>query len=398
MSRPPVRNLLRILRLFRDGWLLLGLSLVLALVLETGLRGAFALKDRVAAPASPDPRVVRDGYGGQAWPVEHYRELEALADRWEPYTYFRQRPFQGRTITVDDRGRRAVWRATTEQGGGGEASPPVKILMLGGSSLWGFGARDDETIPSLMARALHERGVVVEIRNLSEIGYVSTQEVVALVRELQAGYRPDVVLMYDGANDAASALLEGAAGLTTNERNRVLEFNMLQSPGRMATAIAGRLIGESALQRTAKSIGRRVFGAAEGGPPALPAADLDALALGVVDVYQANLGLVDALAERYGFRTLFAWQPVVFDRASPSPFEREEAAKYAWLAPIFAKVADERGRRDALKNRGDFLDLGLLFRDSPELVFIDYCHTTERANARVAERLVEKLLDVLPGR
>ena len=53
--------------------------------------------------------------------------------------------------------------------------------MLGGSSLWGFGARDDQTIPSLLARKLHERGLKVEIKNLSELGYVSTQELIGLI-------------------------------------------------------------------------------------------------------------------------------------------------------------------------------------------------------------------------
>ena len=269
--RPLAANLLRLGRAARDGWLLLGLSLALLVALELGLRGAFALKDRVAAPPDVDPRVVRDGYGGEPWPLEHHRELEALSDRWEPYAYFRQRPFRGSTITIDDQGRRAVWRPPADAAPA--ARPPVKILTLGGSSLWGYGARDDRTIPSHLARLLHERGVPAEVRNLAEIGYVSTQEVVALLRELQSGYRPDVVLFYDGVNDTASALLEGKAGLTTNERNRAREFNLLQSPARMSAAIAGRLASGSALQRVAKSIGRRLFGTPEAAFPAPPPAD-----------------------------------------------------------------------------------------------------------------------------
>src|SRR5262249_19616791 len=141
----------------------------------------------------PDPRVLVEGYAGATWPVEHYRELESLEDRWQPYVYFRQKPFQGRTITIGPEGLRTNW-----------APPPtsvnhpnrkvVKLLMLGGSSLWGFGARNDQTIPSLVARDLHELGYQIELRNLAEIGYVSTQEVIALFREIQSGYRPDFVV------------------------------------------------------------------------------------------------------------------------------------------------------------------------------------------------------------
>ena len=109
----------------------------------------------------------------------------------------------------DDRHRTrraaATWQPTARSRGVEAEQKPVKLLMLGGSSLWGFGARDDQTIPSLLARKLHERGLKVEVKNLAELGYVSTQEVIGLIRELQTGYRPDVVIFYDGVNDTTSA-------------------------------------------------------------------------------------------------------------------------------------------------------------------------------------------------
>ncbi|OJW23745.1 MAG: hypothetical protein BGO49_00470 [Planctomycetales bacterium 71-10] len=389
MTRPRLATTRRILRAIRDGWLLLGLCLAPILALELGLRGAFALKDRLAAPPAVDPRVVEAA--GGTWPIDHDRELKALVDRWEPFAYFRPEPFRGSTITIDADGRRAVWKPPT-----GEGRRTIRLAVLGGSSLWGYGGRDDETIPSHLARILHGRGVDAEVRNLSQIGYVSTQEVVALVRELQSGYRPDVVLFYDGVNDASSALLEGRAGLTMNERNRAREFNLLQSPARAAAAALGKLVADSALRRAAESIARRFRGGA-GSTPATPAVALEDLAKGVLDVYETNVMVVEALADRYGFRPVFAWQPSLFDKAPQTPLERDEAAKYAWLAPAFAATGAELDRRDGLKARADFLDLRGLFRDAPETVFTDHCHTTERANAIVADRLAGPVLEAADG-
>ena len=159
-------------------------------------------------------------------------------------------PFSGQTISIDQDGLRRTWQAPLPRPVGTEPKT-FKVLMLGGSSLWGFGARDDHTIPSLVARKLHERGCRVEVRNLAEIGYVSTQEVVALVRELQSGYRPDLVIFYDGVNDTTSALLEGEAGVTTNERNRRAEFNIRQSPARLGAAMIAKLVEDSASYRFA---------------------------------------------------------------------------------------------------------------------------------------------------
>ena len=230
------------------------------LLVEGDSGSVFAVRDRLTAVPVPDPRVVAEGYGGAAWPVVHYRELEQLARALAAVCLLSAKAVSGR----DDHHRQrrpahhlAISRQPASDRGERRS---VKILTLGGSSLWGFGARDDQTIPSLLARSLHEKGWRVELKNLAEIGYVSTQEVIALTRELQAGYRPDVVIFYDGVNDTTSALLEGEPGLTTNEINRRHEFNLLQSPARMAAALTVKLVKDSGSYRFAQMVRRRLDG------------------------------------------------------------------------------------------------------------------------------------------
>ena len=184
-----LRRLGRILIWLQTGWSILGADPGHGRAFRAGTRGVFVLKDRWKPKIPPDPRVVSADRDGAAWLPLHYRELEALSDRWQPYVYFRQRPFPGQTVTVLADGSRATWQPPPRQGDDTRARP-LKILMLGGSSLWGFGARDDQTIPSLIARGLHERGVHAVIRNLAEIGYVSTQEVIALYPRAPARIPP----------------------------------------------------------------------------------------------------------------------------------------------------------------------------------------------------------------
>ena len=135
----------------RTAWSIAGITLILLLFVETGLRIGFALRDRIAAPESPDHRILEEGYEGATWPKKHYREIESLEERWQPYVYFRPKPFRGETIVIGPDGLRATWQPdqSSRENAGKKA---VKLLFLGGSSLWGFGARDDHTIPSLLAR------------------------------------------------------------------------------------------------------------------------------------------------------------------------------------------------------------------------------------------------------
>jgi hypothetical protein len=386
----------RVLLFLQTGWSILGITLIVLILTECGFRAIFGLRDRLSAVTTPDHRVLDGGYEGATWPIEHYRELELLQDRWQPYVYFRQKPFQGKTITIGNEGLRATWESPSPALA--DKRPRVKLLMLGGSSLWGFGARDNNTISSLVARELDRRGWHVELKNLSEIGYVNTQELIALVRELQAGYRPDVVVFYDGVNDTTSALLEGEAGVSTNEANRRAEFNLLQSPGRLVSALISRLVKDSGAYRFAQAVRRRSGG--DGDPlPSSPADGTERmLAAGVVQRYKANVEIIEGLGRDFGFRPLFYWQPVVFDKRVQVDFEREESQKYAALQGIFREVYGQI--RDSPERRADstFRDLSRLFDDSPNLVFIDYCHTTESANVRIAGKIADGVIEALDRR
>jgi len=393
-----LRRLKRALAHLQTGWSILGVTLVLLVLVEGSCRLAFAIRDRMTAVPIPDPRVVAEGYEGAAWPVVHFRELEQLQERWQPYVYFRQKPFRGETITIDNEGVRTTWQSSRQPGDRGERGS-VKILTLGGSSLWGWGARDDQTIPSILARSLHEKGWRVELKNLAEVGYVSTQEVIALTRELQAGYRPDVVIFFDGVNDTTSALLEGEPGVSTNEINRRHEFNLLQSPARMAAALMVKLVKDSGSYRFAQMLKRRLGGASESAQSQVVPATFKVpdVPEGVVQRFEANVTLVQALGRSFGFRPLFFWQPTVFTKRALVPVEREEAQKYAWAEAFMNHVYDCMRASPQLKSDAAFRDLSAIFDDTEGLVFIDYCHTTEAANARIASAMAERVLEALSG-
>jgi hypothetical protein len=48
-----------------------------------------------------------------------------------------------------------------------------------------------------------------------------------------------------------------------------------------------------------------------------------------------------------------------------------------------------------LRNNPAFHDLSRIFADTKGLVFIDYCHTTEAANAQIAARMADEVVAVL---
>jgi hypothetical protein len=116
------------------------------------------------------------------------------------------------------------------------------------------------------------------------------------------------------------------------------------------------------------------------------------LAGDVVDRYVANVEIVKTLARGYAFRPLFFWQPTVFNKTELTDLERGEAQKYAWTEPMFRAVYEKIRASPGLKADPGFHDVSTIFSHDKSLVFIDYCHTTEAANDRIADEIAAAVL------
>lgn len=366
----------------RTAWLTTGLSLALLGVLELiarllvappldGLRGTPWAIRRESSPV----------FQRADWRDDYWREWhQANTAIWWPYVYWRRAPYAGRYIHVDHEGVRVTHNPTPP----GKAR--VHLLFLGGSTLWGMGARDEHTIPSLVGDALRTRGFdAFHIRNLAQDGYVSTQEVLSLRLELRAGRVPDVVVFYDGFNDTYAAQQNGVAGVPQNEANRRQEFNLSKQTGWPALRPVLRGLALAQLARELR----------KGSAPSAMRAAVDTpaaahLAANVLAVYFENLALVQALADRYGFAVFFFWQPTSFSKANPSEVER--AIRHDWHGAELQRAVESQLRARTSLPAG-FVDLQSVFGDDAATYFIDYVHLGEPGNAVVARAIA----DVLAG-
>lgn len=81
-----------------------------------------------------------------------------------------------------------------------------RILLYGGSFVWGTGAlRDEETISGHLERMLNadpSTGLRYEVINCGETGFQTTQEIVFLTIE-GVYLQPDLVIFLDGVNDSS---------------------------------------------------------------------------------------------------------------------------------------------------------------------------------------------------
>ena len=393
----------RIGRVARDAWLIVGITLALILGLEAAYRVQGAVRGMLspivwrAETAPPSPLEKLD------WWADYVRDHRAEKDlKWTSYVYVRNPTFVGTHITVDSAGH----RVTPQPEGAGDRT--IEVFFLGGSTTFGWFQRQAFTIPALAAQRLPsalEPGSRLRVTNFGVPGRTFTQELIELLLQLQAGARPDVVVFYDGINDVMATVQNGVAGLPQNEANRVADFERgrrLEAESRPGLANAIREVGSLGwlLVRRSELVARvqRVRAPAPRAP-----VSTDLMAASLASVYVENVRLVEALGARYGFTALYVWQPSLMST------RKRLTAREAWLRRPADADPEIRPMRDlhiavppllrATVPRlvGErFVDATTLYDADPLDVFGDlFGHTYERANQPVVDLMVSRLSDMV---
>jgi lysophospholipase L1-like esterase len=364
-------------------WINLSVFVLIMIFLELGAYLYYTAKSAIARLGDPIGEQIRaipdDAYADRSWLRaglhEPLRELQ-----WEPYIYWKRPPFAGRYVNIDADGRRRTWNLRANQ--------PVEIYMFGGSTMWGIGSRDDYTIPSALSRMLTQVFPGrIRVTNYGTTGFVSTQEMILLMRELQRGCRPRIVIFYDGYNDTFSAFQNRKAGIPLNEQNRATEFNILQSSRTRDLFLAA--LKRSNLYNLVRDTHDKLSGPKQ--PPSLPAKMENKLAPDIFYYYTMNSDIIDAIGDKMRFSSLFYWQPTPYTRTNRNQFEESwltDRAQEKFFSEVYTSV-----KHSPLQTRTSFHDISDVFRGYDGTLYVDFAHTTERGNEIIARRMFQ---DVAP--
>jgi GDSL-like Lipase/Acylhydrolase family len=342
-------------------------------------------------------------YPQAPWAPAYFKAMNSVHMRWYPYVYWKTAPMRSPYLNIDQQSNRVNWNKPRPPGGDGR--PVLRVFAFGGSTTWGAGARDDFTIPSLLAKQFASNPRYnVEVSNFGQMGWVTSQELLYLYRLLARGERPDLVIFYDGVNDCFLGYQNGIAGLTQNEFLRADEFGLLgSSTGRkrlywtairtalMSTGLADliKLLsgkGEGNVERREiKPVSTLAYLASPRDFEGNAAVEQD-----IVDVYLFNKQIVETLGRRFGFRSLFYWQPVIYSKRPLTAFERHflgADSRQEFFSGTYKRVA-------AVAHSDGVHDIsGILDRD--QTYFIDPWHITEAGNEIVAQRMAADAAPIL---
>jgi len=343
-------------------------TVVLVILMEVVAATVLAFRPRVPTWAAMESPYFKE----RPWALDYWRELEVMVTRfqYQPYSLWRMVPFEGRFIRVRPDGLRVTPGATCD-------GVTYNVWAFGGSTMWGAGAPDDQTIPAHLQRTLTPiltRPVCVV--NFAQLGFTSTQAVVELQNELRHRRRPNLVIFYDGVNDIVSAFAYSRAGLhlAYPEIRRRLESQQLDAP---RPPLVDLLRWSSQYRLITQLLSKPVTAPANAARP-------DSLVEDVVATYLENVRIVVALAGAYGFRAIFFWQPTLAEGEKPLTAIEREIRDREPLVP-FARRVDARLRHvtPGVHNLAD------VFARTSSLTYFDWHHTTPEANRIIAEAIAQ---------
>ncbi len=132
-------------------------------------------------------------------------EFDRMGERrsyeFYPWTVFRERPFKGRLVNVLPSNTRATAAPSPKL----PHQTDLTVWTFGGSTMFGWGMPDSQTIASHLQTVLQERLPERHVRvvNHGHSYYFSSMELGLLIALLREEPKPDVVALLDGLNDGA---------------------------------------------------------------------------------------------------------------------------------------------------------------------------------------------------
>ena len=325
-----------------------------------------------AGRMSQDPSARLPNYANVAWAELHYRELEhaqltAARTDFKSFIGWRRKPFTGETINVDGPYRQ---RRTINDGADGAK----KAYFFGGSTMWGTGANDAGTIPSQFAALTR-----IHSDNFGEAGYTAHQSLSLLIQLLQEGHRPDLVVFYDGVNEAA---IKCVTELTPDAHMLEARIdNLLKQPATSPASFAHYFAPVRHVAGRINSIFARTAGIA---PVAGFNCHSDAgKAARIADNLLRDWQIAQRITKSHGAKFIGVLQPAIyFSRTRRDHLEDGPVLMQAQFRTVYPLI------QQRVTQAGGFYDLTSVL-DVDEYIYLDFCHLSPNGNRLVAARIAE---------
>ena len=252
------------------------------------------------------------------------------------------------------------------------------IHIFGGSTVWGTGAVDQKTIPSLIASSLTEKKI--RVLNYGISSYVASQQNDHLKAFLSEVLPGDTVLYYDGGNDFWNGVMMGNASgniVGYNIENRFDVYIYMVKSWLSKNLKTYQFLSDIRHGRSDKAINTC-------------AVNLETVSQNVEDAalfFASAISEAKSISESKGASFHHFLQPTLFDVDVLSEYE----TMVILHDPCWPIARELKESYDKIFLNSSTISVDLSERFNNKNVFFDYMHVSSKGNKLIASDILSKL-------
>lgn len=330
-----------------------------------------------------DKKYLLSPYKGKEWAKALYEEYDQMTGDHKEFREWGKNEFHGKYVDIDSNGVRKTWNPDDYNG-----KKPKTLYMFGASATWGFGARDEYTVPSFISKELNGKNYAFKVSNYGEWGYAFSQELFYLITLLKDGHRPDYVMFYSWT-DIYNAYQSGRPGtlhFDFSMRTRMKELSDIQH---IMLGVKNMLSKYSKIYREIVKWNKKLD------PPEslftevahnYSDDELKKLLKSNLEHFSNLYELLDNLSKIYHFKYMSFWLPTLFTEEKLTDEETtvESRLQDKTLTKMFIYA------NDAYKTNSHphFYNITDALKGRKKTYYLDFGHLSEEGNEVIAKRIV----------
>jgi hypothetical protein len=300
-----------------------------------------------------------------------FADYNRVQHQYEPFVGWRTLPYAGKTTHISEAGLR------THESPKQNRRPDSVIRFFGGSTMWGEGSDDQHTIPALF-NSIHPE---FEVYNHGQLAYNTRQELDALISLYSKNEKTDVVVFYDGVNDAAFLCPKVIKDLPAHRLVPMYREKLYTGKLALVEELAKEVFVEDILALIQKITYRPT-------PETSPydCTSNPGKAEAIAEMMMKNWEMAHELVSRRNGRFIAFLQPAAFiGNPKTDHLDLDEE-----LGRNFREVYRLLKEKIAERNYPWVVDLSDKF-DGDEYIFIDFCHVSPNGNEIIAREIAKAM-------
>ena len=354
----------------------IAISILILTLLEIGARLIFSEIPRYNGGYTDE--ILGQIYGKEN--IEDYKIVhKEQSVRWQyhPFVEYKEAPRSGKYVSVSSENTRCNSNGNNQCE---IANGKGVIWVFGGSTVFGYGVKNDETIPAHINKIFPDYTVV----NMGHASYYSTSERILFNEKLSEGLAPEIAVFVDGLNDFYYFDIPNISGASKKIRRR---FNRASSAISLDFKFLNKSYFWMYLDSKLKPQLKKIINDPEDNKPG-SLVQPDSILLKVINRLRFNFLARQNIGDINGVKVLNVLQPVpgygIGHTTSKVP---------AHLLQLEGHVNSARGyqliEKEEFSLSIPYLDLSTLSIDAP--MYIDTVHYSPEFNKEIAKRISDMI-------